>query len=143
MRGGGGGLFAVVGMRTQRAAFAGGGQRRLGLPEGGADPTDTYDARAALGITRPVGPLDYLSVAIVDKALRDIRMYEASEHPKRRVWFESARAFLFDDDIDSDWPLTFARICERFDFDVDVAREAIRAQRGSRKRARFNVLRAA
>jgi hypothetical protein len=104
---------------------------------GGIDPTDLFDARAVLEPGRPLEVLDHLMIAVVDHALREYRLHGRSAHPRRQAWFENARAFLFDADADADWPITFERACDRFGVDVDAARAAIVAKRGSRRRVRL------
>ena len=136
MRGGG---WTVGISSTTQAIIGGGGPRNLSLPQGGPDPTDFFDARAALERGRPLEPLDHVAVAVLELALRDVRLYARTTNPKRRAWYENARAFLFDTDADEDWPLTFERICERFGIEIEAARAAIGARRGSVRRVRLRT----
>jgi hypothetical protein len=137
-----GGFATRIGWRT-RATLMGGGQRGLGLPLTGTDPTDFFDARAALQGSRPLEFIDHLAIAVLDKALRDFRLYARTSHPRRSLFWENARAFLFDADAEAEWPLTFERICDRFGIELVAARAALRAGQGSSRRIRLRGSRAA
>lgn len=114
-------FFAVVGLRTQAHALRSGGQRKLALPDTGADPTDgeaTY--RAFRARVRELSGERRLVLAVVMRALEDLR-----HGPVTSKFYAAAFRWLLSDD--ESWPLAFRPACAMLELDPGAVRARLRA----------------
>lgn len=116
-------FFAVSGVRTQGDALRSGGQRRIGLPESGPDPTDAGALLEAFRARRrELSGERRLVLAIVMSALDDLRRYRIPG--TRRTPRTDALAWLADDD--ERWPLSFRSCCATLELDPEAVRARVR-----------------
>jgi len=120
-------FFAVSGVRWQGDALRSGGQRRIGLPESGPDPTDAGAMLEAFRARRrELSGERRLVLAVVMAALDDLRRYPRETKP-----YLMALRWIMNDD--ESWPLAFRSTCAVLDLDAGAVRarvlEALAAHR--------------
>lgn len=119
-----------------QSAFRDGGRRLL--PDGGPDPTDTYDVLAARRPATDRQPERVLMLAVVEDGLEAFRRHAFARDPKGREAFTEARDWLWA--TDRHWPFAFLNLCDTLDLDAEAIRAALTAwlasQRASARRAR-------
>jgi len=109
------------------ASFAAGSVRvqvghAAGLPDARAlfspDPTDVPRFRRPRGVS----PERCLALAVMTQALLDLRRAPCGYRRKETVYRETLAWFLSNDTA---WPLSFAAICELFDWNPQVIRSRV------------------
>jgi hypothetical protein len=106
---------------TQGAALRSGGQRKIGLPEAGPDPTDADASRAAfLARRRELSGERRLVLAVFMATLDDLGRYPRSA----RQYAEAYRWVVSEDER---WPLAFVPACVTLDLDPGAVRKHVLA----------------
>jgi hypothetical protein len=106
---------------TQGAALRSGGQRKIGLPEAGPDPTDAGALLAAfLARRRELSGERRLVLSVFMSGLDDLARYPRSA----RQYAEAYRWVVSDDEC---WPLAFRSACVTLDLDPGAVRKHVLA----------------
>lgn len=114
-------FFAVAGLQAQASTLRSGGQRALGLPDAGPDPTDAVATLEAFRARRrELVPERRLVLAVFMAALDDLRRYPVTAKPYAAAW----RWLMSNDER---WPLAFRPMCDVLELDAGAVRARLRA----------------
>jgi hypothetical protein len=79
-------------------------------------------------------PEEKLMLAVLDDAIACFQKYAFARDRKRKVLFQEAEDWV--QDTNSDWPFSFANVCETLGFDPDYLRQGLGQWKAAKLKSR-------